>query len=641
MKKQLKWMITSAILATTFAGGVNGSSYAADETAVYTLNPITVTATRTEKRDIDVPANVEVVTAQKIEEAGYKNAFDAIQGQLGVESTAYGDAGQDFGLSSGRTIVRGYDKGTLVMVNGIPMNLMNYNSLAGIPKDMIEKIEVVKGASGTLYGAEAMGGVVNIITKTPTDGKETVTVKGTVGNYYNDYGVTYSGPNLIMSFQREFTDANTNNDSWAAGSKYDWHTGKGQANRIAIAGKLSDEVNVNFMYNDGNITRGSYYFPTKSTTDYKFEDKRITAGITYAGKDNGIKATVGYNYRQVKGFNYSTNKPNDSNANLDSYIGDVQKKWDFGKNSLIAGYSYKRESYKNKVTEANKEHRVSNSIYLSYENVFSDKFSTTLGLRGEKISDPAKDQNVLNPQIQTLYKINDSTSWFINVGRGFQMPAVNAFLGKKAAKDELKPEKGWTYETGIKKLFGDNQSLKFSVYHMDFTNKLGWSEKDPVTGDQHPINQGDFKNTGVEIEYANTVNNHWDYSVGVGYSNPKLNNPNPGKSDRIGWWRQSAKVDGVASITYRADKVRSTLSWKYLGAREDKYKSYIATAVSRGYSSQVPALSRVTWNTIYDITPNDSLTLTLNNLFDHVNYVNSYGNIELPYNWRLSYSHKF
>ena len=659
-------MITMALAAAALTGGVNTSSYAADETPVYTLNPFTVTATRTEKRDIDVPANIEVITAKKIEEAGYKNAFDAIQSQIGVESTGYGDAGQDFGASAGRTIVRGYDRGTLVMVNGIPMNLKNYNSLGGIPKDMIEKIEIVKGASGTLYGAEAMGGVVNIITKTPTDGKETVTVKGTVGNYYNDYGVTYAGPNLIVSLQKEYGDAIDHSNAYPDGSKINWWVGKSQSNRAAIAAKLSDEVGFNFMYQDGNITRGSFsdsknvyigkdpsvYTGDKELTlvkkgtykgeyyymdkyNYRYDDKRVNMGLNYTGKDNGVKAVLGYNYRKIDGYDFMEFVPGkvDSCADLSSYIGDIQKKWDFGNNSsLIAGYSYKRESYKNLVTKENRAHRLSNSLYLSYENDWSDKFTTILGLRGERINDTVSNQNVLNPQIQTLYKFNDSTSWFINVGRGFQMPAIDSYFGKKAAAGSLKPEKGWTYETGIKKYFSDSQSLKFSIYHMKFSNKLGWTEKEPETGLQYAINKGNFKNTGVEVEYAQTVNNHWDYSVGLGIGNPEINDPTGTK----GWVQDSAKIDGVASVTYRNDKVRSTLSWKYLGNREE-YNSTSRPSPDK----QIPTLSRVTWNTIYDVTPNDSLTLTLNNLFDHENYANRYGNLELPYNWRLSYSHKF
>ena len=634
MKKQTRWMITMALAAVAITGGVNSSSYAADEMPVYTLNPITVTATRTEKQDIDVPANVEVITAKKIEEAGYKNAFDAIQSQVGVESTGYGDAGLDFGLSSGRTVVRGYDRGTLVMVNGIPMNLKTYNSLAGIPKDMIEKIEVVKGSSGTLYGTEAMGGVVNIITKTPTDSKETFTVKGTVGNFYSDYGVTYSGPNMIVSLQKEYTDRYDHSNAFGTPfSSIDWWIGKGQANRAAIAAKLTDEVGFNFMYNDGNITRGSWN-PKVSVTggkvpyNYKFNDKRINTGLTYTGKNNGIKATIGYNYRLIDGYDYAKNQPTDSNADLSGYIADVQKKWEFGENSLIAGYSFKRENYKNRVIDDKRLHRTSDAIYLSYENVFSDKFSTILGVRAERVNDPAKDYNVFNPQIQTLYKFNNSTSWFINIGRGFQMPMVDQYYRLGEDRSKLKPEKGWTYETGIKKLISDSQSLKFSVYHMDFKDKLDWKQ-DKSTQEFYLSNVQNFKNSGVEIEYTQTVNDHWDYSLGLGLSDPQT------KDSGKGWQQSSAKIDGVASVTYRNAKVRSTLNWKYLGDREH----YISSA-GTDYG-QVPYLSRVSLNTIYDVTPNDSISLTMNNLFGHVNYANKYGNYELPYNWRLSYSHKF
>ncbi len=631
MKKEMKWLVIGALI-TGCIGGVDNAS-AAD--ATYELNPVVVTANRTEKKDIDVPANVTVITAKKIEEAGYKNAFDAIQSQVGVASTGYGDAGQDFGFSSGRTVVRGYDRGTLVMVNGIPMNLKNYNSLAGIPKDMIEKIEIVKGASGTLYGAEAMGGVVNIITKTPQDGKETVTVKGTVGNYYNDYGVTYTGPNLIVSLQREYTDFINHANAYPGGSKINWWTGKGQANRAAIAAKLSDEVGFNLMYQEGNITRGSFTNSYKvsgkyTKYNYRFDDKRLTTGLSYTGKDNGIKAVIGYNYRKTDGFDRAKNTAVSSSAELSSYIADVQKTWELGKDTLIAGYTFKRENYENLVTAENKAHRLNHGIYLSYTDVFSDKFSATLGLRGEFIKDPVENQNVLNPQIQTLYKFNDSTSWYINVGRGFQMPTVDSYYGKKAAADTLKPERGWTYETGVKHYFSDSQSLKFSVYHMKFKNKLGWSEKDS-DGIQYAINKGNFRNTGVELEYNQVVNDHWDYTIGLGYGNPEINDP----SNTKGWVQDSARIDGVASVTYRNAKVRSTLSWKYLGDREDY------TSRPAGSDPQIPSLSRFTWNTIYDVTKNDTLTLTLNNLFDHENYANRYGNLDLPYNWRLSYSHKF
>ena len=150
MKQSKKGMLMAALICGTITSVLGGASVFAAETKAeddamqsFTLDPMVVTSQRTETKDLDTPATVTVVTEQKIQEAGYKNVFDAIEHQVGLSSTGYGDAGQDFGFSSGRTVIRGYDRGTLVMVDGIPMNLKNYNSLDGIPIDMVKKIEIV------------------------------------------------------------------------------------------------------------------------------------------------------------------------------------------------------------------------------------------------------------------------------------------------------------------------------------------------------------------------------------------------------------------------------------------------------------------------------------------------------------------
>ncbi|MBQ7759646.1 MAG: TonB-dependent receptor [Acidaminococcaceae bacterium] len=593
-----------------------------------------VTAQRMETRDLDTPATVTVVDSRKIENAGYKNVFDAIEHQVGLSSTGYGDAGQDFGFSSGRTVIRGYDRGTLVMVDGIPMNLKNYNSLSGIPIDMVERIEIVKGAASTLYGSEAMGGVVNIITKTPS-GDPKFKVKGTVGNYYKDWGMTYSGENLILSVAKEYSDSVDDANDYPAGSSIDWWNGKGQKDRLALAAKLNEELAFNFMYQEGDITRGSDTVSVDTDGDdkkdakysYSNEDKYLTTGLSYSGKDNGVNATIGYNYRKVDGWDFAKDIEISSNAELSSWIGDVQKKWEFGDNSLIAGYAFKRENYDSLVTKANKAHRTNNSIYLSYDHKFSDKFSTTVGIRGELIDDPVKDQEIANPQFQTLYKIDDNTSWYTNIGKAFQMPTVDSYFGKKAAASTLKPEEGWTYETGIKKVF-DDSSVKFAVYHMDFENKIGWTDKNADPNQiQYAVNKGDFRNTGVEVEYAKILDDNWSYNLGIGYGNPEINDPTSNK----GWVQDSGRIDVAASLTYSAEKLRSTLSWKYLGDRE---------YYSSGYGD-IPSRNRLTWNTSYDITKNDTITLTLNNLLDRVNYANKYGNLDLPFNWRVMYTHTF
>ena len=108
--------MTALITGSVMWGGTN---VFAEELQEYTLDQMVVTATRTETRDVATPATTTIIKSDDIKKAGYKNVFDIIDNQLGMASTGYGDAGQEFGFSSGRSIVRGFDRGTLVMVDGI------------------------------------------------------------------------------------------------------------------------------------------------------------------------------------------------------------------------------------------------------------------------------------------------------------------------------------------------------------------------------------------------------------------------------------------------------------------------------------------------------------------------------------------
>ena len=79
-------------------GTVGSKNSAMDE---YSLDDTIVTAQRTEKSEMDTPATTTVITAEQIKKAGYRNVYEAIDQQIGVTSTSYGETGQDFGFSAG------------------------------------------------------------------------------------------------------------------------------------------------------------------------------------------------------------------------------------------------------------------------------------------------------------------------------------------------------------------------------------------------------------------------------------------------------------------------------------------------------------------------------------------------------------
>ena len=168
--------------APVSSGG--GQSGALEE---YSLDEIVVTATRTEKRDVDVPMSTDVITREEIERGGAQNAAQIIQKVNGVSFASFAPMGASMGTMINKATIRGIDNGTLVMVNGNPISGRSLYNLQEIPADSIERVEIVKGGGSVLYGSEAMVGVVNIITKK----KMANEVHAGFGNYgQRSYGIS-------------------------------------------------------------------------------------------------------------------------------------------------------------------------------------------------------------------------------------------------------------------------------------------------------------------------------------------------------------------------------------------------------------------------------------------------------------------
>ena len=184
----MKKIATQATTCALFISLVSTGMVSAESTentgkkanSEFALDPVIVTAQRTETRELETPATVTVIDEQTLKNSGARTIFDALAFTQGITNFSYGPGGQDYGGMDSRVVIRGFDRGALVLINGAPVNLLNKNSLDTIPMESVERIEIVKGASSTLYGAEAFGGVINIITK--KGGLENANVAVAAGN---------------------------------------------------------------------------------------------------------------------------------------------------------------------------------------------------------------------------------------------------------------------------------------------------------------------------------------------------------------------------------------------------------------------------------------------------------------------------
>ncbi|MBN2440337.1 MAG: TonB-dependent receptor [Spirochaetales bacterium] len=140
-----------------------------EESEDYELEKVTVTATKTETEILDVPAHISVITKEDIEDAGVSSVAEIVAQHSGITIQDYGPEGAQTNIS-----IRGSgSKSVLVLLNGVRLNDSRGGGmdLSLISLSSVEKIEILRGGTSALYGADAVGGIVNIITKKENDRK--------------------------------------------------------------------------------------------------------------------------------------------------------------------------------------------------------------------------------------------------------------------------------------------------------------------------------------------------------------------------------------------------------------------------------------------------------------------------------------
>ena len=132
---------------------------------VVTTPEINVTAQGYEKPTLDTPADATVYTAEELKKTGAQDVISALKFKNGVHFTNMGPDGQTWITGNAGMNLRGIENGTLVLIDGVPASFNNVSHLDMMSLDAVERVEVVKGGGSVLYGSEAFGGTINVITK--------------------------------------------------------------------------------------------------------------------------------------------------------------------------------------------------------------------------------------------------------------------------------------------------------------------------------------------------------------------------------------------------------------------------------------------------------------------------------------------
>jgi vitamin B12 transporter len=231
-----KALVTTVTLAVVMLPGVALSETQTGEN----VPEIVVTATRLETPVDEVSGTILVISAEEIEEKQARTVADALRGLPGIDLISQGGPGK-----TSSVLLRGGDtRFTLVMVDGIevndPSNPERTFDFAHMTTGDIDRIEVLFGPQSTLYGSDAIGGVINIITKKGT-GQPRLVAEVETGSFetYREYAAIRGGSdNVSYSLSAQ----NVDTEGISAASEADGNTEKDGYENLTLAGSLGLEL---------------------------------------------------------------------------------------------------------------------------------------------------------------------------------------------------------------------------------------------------------------------------------------------------------------------------------------------------------------------------------------------------------------
>ena len=658
MKKDVKCLLSALVFAGISWGGYGIASAAGE--AVYELNPVTVTANRYEKRDVEVPASTQIISHEQLERTGQVNLQKALAFTEGTVYQQMGPGGVGLSTMTSKIIMRGMEDGTLVLVNGTPINWRGKYNLEDFPIANIDRVEIVRGGGSILYGSQATGGVINVITKD----KPSNEVHAGLGNYgQQNYGATVAADKVGVSY---------NYNKWGDVGIVSDYNGKGnhfkgsEKNDFLITYKASD--NVNFLYNhddswnrweytyvhvrpdlNGKASYNRLYSRTKDFVQANFKDGKGITGHAFYLRDTqsgeGIKL-----YDEKTGKLDPKKTRTDTKDTMSSYGYDVQKVWNQKEQTWLLGTSLIRESWKSqnfvKKTPDKNYGRNVFSIFGQWDKVLNEKNQLTVSARETWTTgaDEGKNYDNFSGQVQYTHKIDKDQSVYASVGQSFVMPSFSNMYStgesnKIIGDPNLKPQKGIHYEAGWKKEDGKalykvalfSSRIKDDLSFVKETRNLGHGKEDVWL-----LSNADTKNKGIEASVTVNENNGLSWHYGISYSNPYKKNSSSSTAVKKQYWdRMYGRWQMNGGLTYQKDKWTASLNGTYLCAR--------VMTPSREHSYPTKPYFLTSLNVQYAPSATDTISLSIDNLLDrkdNLSHTSSYY-YSTPINYMVSYSHKF
>ena len=538
------------------------------------LDEVVVTGTLKEVNRLESPVPVEVYTSAYFKKNPTPNIFEALQNINGVRPQLNCNI-----CNTGDIHINGLEGPyTMILIDGMPIvsSLSTVYGLSGIPNSLVEQIEIVKGPASSLYGSEAVGGLINIITKKPQNAP--LISADVFSTSYGEYNVDLG---FKLKANKDIT-ATTGINYFKYGNAVDHN----HDNFTDVT--LQDRISI---FQKWNIERKSKRIFTLGAR-YLYEDRwggEMQWNKSYRGGDQVYGESIYTNRWELIGnyqlpfkeklfLAFSYNEHNqDSRYGTTSYIaeqkiGFTQLTWDkqLGKHDLLLGAALRYTYYDdNTPATTTLNQQLARNTWLP--GLFlQDEISLTSAhklLAGFRYDYNSVHGNIFTPRIAYKWNINDNNILRLNAGTGFRV--VNIFTEDHAAltgartveiPNELKPEKTYNVNLNyLKKIYMDNGTflgIEGSAFYTHFNNRImGDFDNDPNKIIYDNLN-GYAVSKGLSVNFDLTFKNGLKIIAGATYQDVATYE-NSIKMQQI----LTEKFSGTWAVTYKIKKLSLALDY--------------------------------------------------------------------------------
>lgn len=555
------------------------------------LDPVVVTATRTGTPLSQVASSVTVITAEEIEAKQQPLVVDLLRSVPGITVSRSGGTG---GVVS--IFMRGTDnKHTLILVNGIELNdpsaVGAAANLTNMTTDNIERIEVVRGAQSVLYGSDAIGGVINIITKKGT-GKPTgyVSVEGGSYNTWQEQAGISAGSD---SSHFSLAISNSSSDGFSAANKNDGNTEKDGYKNTSISfnggADLSEQFELNFGF---QYATADYDYD--ATTDANNSQQTDELGSQIHGIfhlfDNRWKLKLGATYTSI-GRDDDNESWGTSNFEGTKTKLEMQNTLQLDSNNILV-FGAENETEQAENSYGQDAEATNNAIFLEDQLALGD-FITTIGARYDNHEEFGG---------KTTWKIAPSYTFVAtgtrvkgSLGTGFKAPTLYELYDPSNGNENLEAEQSLSYDIGIEQsLFSHRLIFDITWFKNDIEDYIEWVSTGGWSGIYQ--NGGDITTRGLETSVQIYPSDLFDLNLSYTYTDTKDTN-----GDSL--LKRPRHKGNLSLNLYPDDEKQITLDLLYVGEQDD-------------ISETLDDYILVNLAGSHQITPNIKGFIRVDNLFD-------------------------